>query len=774
MSGGTETMTHYYAHSTEREDMADWEPLVVHLARVAQRAGLFAEGFGAGNAARLSGWLHDLGKYAPQFQAYIKGKKGGVDHSTAGARMVRTLATTANDKLIADIISYTIAGHHAGLPDYSGTRAPLSNRLEEDYDIPPLAELWRDEVQAQATDLLPKTLRLTKDRYQFQLSVLGRMIFSCLVDADSLETEDFDNQVHGTRKDRTWPRLEERLPDLIAAFDAYMAAKYEAMPQERRTHPLNLLRQEVLSHVRGKAQMPKGLFTLDVPTGGGKTLASLAFALEHARTHGMPRIIYSIPYTSIIEQTADIFRDVLGENMVLEHHSAIETNIMEDEKKDASSTQTPEAKRRRAMENWDAPIVVSTSVQVFESLFSHRKSRCRKLHHLANSVIILDEAQVMPLNLLRPCVAMLDELALNYGCTIVLCTATQPALLAPGFEGGFAPERVHELAPDPDRLDAAFRRMTLDMRTDKTNDAALVTELEEWAQGLIIVNTRKHALKLYETAKEAGLEGLIHLSTRQTGADRAILLADVRERLAHGAPCRVISTSLIEAGVDVSFPRVWRAMAGLESIIQSAGRCNRENRWSKEDSQIVVFTPEDDKPPTAIRAHVDALGRVAAKHSDLFSKAAIEDYFGEIYWQKGDGLDSIDIGEGKKAAILKQFMVGGKPNPRTDFAYRTVGENFRFIETTMVPVIILQTAEAQQVLDALDKGLPAGEAARKLQRHVVQIPDIYRKEMLKNGHVAFKEGFADQFAVLRADNFYSSERGLLWERADELGGDYIF
>ncbi len=766
-------MTQYYAHSTERDDMADWEPLATHLARVAQRAGLFAEGFGAGKAAYLAGLLHDLGKYSPQFQAYIRGKGPGVDHSTAGARVVRTLTANPQDKLVADIISYAIAGHHAGLPDYSGTRAPLSGRLEEIYPISPLAEIWRDEVQADARDLLPKKLLPKKGRLAFQLSVLGRMIFSCLVDADSLETEAFDNEVHGTRKDRIWPDLQTRLPDLIAAFDAYMAAKYEALPEERRTHPLNLLRQEVLAHVRGKVQMPKGLFTLDVPTGGGKTLASLAFALEHARTHGMARIIYSIPYTSIIEQTAGIFEDVLGANMVLEHHSAIETSTMENEEKDPSSTQTTEAKRRRAMENWDAPVVVSTSVQLFESLFSHRKARCRKLHHLANSVIILDEAQVMPLNLLRPCVAMLDELALNYGCTIVLCTATQPALLAPDFTGGLEPERVHELAPDPERLDAAFRRMTLDMRTDKMSDAALVAELADWAQGLIIVNTRKHALKLYEAAKEARLEGLVHLSARQTGADRAILLADVRERLACGAPCRVISTSLIEAGVDVSFPRVWRAKAGLESIIQSAGRCNRESRWNKEDSRIVVFTPEYDKPPPSIRAHVKALDVVSGQHADLFSKAAIKDYFGEIYWQKGDALDRIDIGDDKTGAVLEQFMVGGRPNMRTDFAYRTVGENFHFIETTMVPVIIPQTEEAQQALDGLDKGLPAGEAARKLQRHVVQIPDRDRKKMIENGHVAFKEGFADQFAVLRADQFYSRERGLLWERADELGGDYI-
>lgn len=761
-------MTPYYAHSTAREDMADWEPLAAHLVRVAQRAGLFAEGFGGGNAARLAGLLHDLGKYSPQFQAYIKGHGTGVDHSTAGARIVRTLATDPNDKLVADIISYAIAGHHAGLPNYSGKRAALADRLEESYPISPLAEIWRDEVRVEASGLLPQKLQPKKGRQAFQLSVLGRMIFSCLVDADSLETEAFDNEAQNTRKDRIWPDLQKRLSDLICAFDAYMAAKYEKLPPERRTHPLNLLRQEVLAHVRAKAQMQKGLFTLDVPTGGGKTLASLAFALEHAQAHGMARIIYSIPYTSIIEQTADIFRAVLGEEMVLEHHSAIEPRVMEDEKSDPSSSQTPEAKRRRAMENWDAPVVVTTSVQLFETLFSHRKARCRKLHHLANSVIILDEAQVMPLNLLRPCVAMLDELALNYGCTIVLCTATQPALLAPGFKGGLPPERVHELAPDPERLDTAFRRMTLDMRTHKMSDAALVAELVDWPQGLIIVNSRKHALKLYEAAKEAGLEGRVHLSTRQTGADRATLLADVRDRLARGAPCRVISTSLIEAGVDVSFPRVWRAKAGLESIIQSAGRCNRESRWSREDSRIVVFTPEEGEPPPAIRAHVAALDRVSKKHEDLFSKAAIEDYFGEVYWQKGDGLDQIDIGDDRTGAVLDQFLFGGtRTNPRTNFAYRTVGENFRFIETTMVPVIIPQTEDVEKTLAALDHGLPAGEAARRLQRHVVQVPDRYRQQMIENGDVTFKEGFADQFAVLRTRGLYSRERGLLWERADE-------
>lgn len=775
----------FYAHSTSRPDRADWEPLPRHLHAVAHWSSAFAASFRARKAAELAGLLHDLGKYSPLFQKYIEGLGKSVDHSTAGARQVIALtrAGTHHNRRIGELLAYAIAGHHAGLPDRRGIGGgTLNDRLGPDYAIAALAPDWRTQLSLDATGLWPDRFRFHDDkaRHPLQLATLGRMLFSCLVDADFLATEQFCSTAEGHTIDRGWPRLGDRIERLICDFDAYMAGKQAALPEAIRDGHLNRLRQDVLGAVRAKAGLPKGVFTLDVPTGGGKTLTSLVFALEHARRWGMERIIYAIPFTSIIEQTAEIFRAVLGEDMVLEHHSAIEPGADRNERDDRPGDQSLDARRRLAMENWQAPVVVTTNVQLFESLFAHRTSRCRKLHNLANAVIVLDEAQVIPLHVLRPCVAILDELARNYGATIVLCTATQPALLAPplavpeapaqhGFAGGFARETTIELAPDPAALDAAFRRVTLVRRQGKTSDADLVAELSDWRQGLVIVNTRRHALELYNAAKAVGLEGLIHLSTRQTAADRQAILTDVRARLKAGQPCRAIATSLVEAGVDISFPRAWRAMAGLDSIIQAAGRCNREMQWPKEESQVIVFVPEAAKPPDEIAGFVRAMETVAGNHADLFSKPAIEDYFRNVYWQKGDGLDSIPWknpdGQSIRKAVLKQFEVTSK---RTDFAYRTVGENFRLIEEGQCPVIIAIDEAPRETLAALRGGLPAGTAARRLQRFIVQVPQEYYKRMIDNCHVAYVADFGDQFAVLQAENFYNREAGLIWEKADEL------
>src|SRR5258708_8256402 len=376
------------------------------------------------------------------------------------------------------------------------------------------------------------------------------MIFSCLVDADFLDTEAFYAQVDGRQIDRTWAVLSTEVDRMIAAFNVCMADKRRNSVDT----PLNRLRGDILTHVRHKAALPRGIFTLNVPTGGGKTLASLGFALDHASHWKMERIIYAIHFTSIIDQTASIFRGVLGDDVILEHHSSIEQETAKRE--EAFRNCTPDAKLRLAMENWQAPVVVTTNVQLFESLFANRTSRCRKLHNLANAVIILDEAQTIPLHVLRPCVAALDELVRNYGCTIVLCTATQPALQAPKFDGGFDIGPGRELAPDPAKLHSALKRTTERLAGVMTDDD-LVAESSTVDQALLIVNSRRHALMLHQAARSAGIYGLIHLTTRQTAADRRKILTDVRQRLEEEEPCRVVGTSLVEAGVDIDFPKVW-------------------------------------------------------------------------------------------------------------------------------------------------------------------------------------------------------------------------
>jgi CRISPR-associated endonuclease/helicase Cas3 len=401
---------------------------------------------------------------------------------------------------------------------------------------------------------------------------------------------------------------------------------------------VNQLRAGILSHVRGQSAHEPGLFSLTVPTGGGKTLASLAFALDHAIAHGLRRVIFVIPFTSIVEQNAQAFRDAfgdLGEAAVLEHHSAYFD--------DPKSAPESKDKRKLAMENWDAPVVVTTAVQFFESLFADRPARCRKLHNIAGSVVILDEAQTLPLKLLRPCVTLLDELALNYRTSVVLCTATQPALNAEeGFLDGL--KNVRELAPDPPGLYQQLRRVNV-RHVGALDDEALTGHMRQREQVLCIVNNRRHARVLFESI--ADQPGAYHLTTLMCAKHRSAVLAEVRQQLKDGLPCRLVSTSLIEAGVDIDLPTVLRAEAGLDSIAQAAGRCTREGRRGHQDSEVLVFATAnpDWAPPTELKQFAQAFRTVEPRYrDDLLAPEAIRAYFHELYWQKGaKELDAHDL-----------------------------------------------------------------------------------------------------------------------------------
>lgn len=739
----------FYAHSTSDLTKSDWQELADHLLGAAQLAKSFARPFGGDRAAYLAALLHDLGKYSAAFQERLNGTGIRVDHSTAGAYIVRQLARTGDERLIAETLGYGIAGHHVGLPDMRGGEGgALKDRLDDFAEKDVLDPQWRNEIDPQTEGIFP-ALNFVKGRAGFQLGFWGRMIFSCLVDADYRDTEAFYASIEDRRVDRDWPRLGERIDSLVGAFDAHMTT----LQAKASGGAINDLRSDILAHIRGKAAMPPGLFTLTVPTGGGKTLASLGFALDHAKKYGHERIIYVIPFTSIIDQTAAIFRNVLGEDVLLEHHSAID--------EEANRKREARDKLRLAMEDWAAPVVVTTSVQFFESLFAGRPSRCRKLHNIARSIIILDEAQTMPAPLLRPCVAALDELARNYGVSVVLCSATQPALAeSSGFDGGLAllPER--ELAPDPSRLAYVLRRVHI-RHEGEMDDETLIEALADEKQGLIILNSRKHALALYRQAKAAGLEGLVHLTTRQYAAHRQRILASVKETLKNEAPCLLIATSLVEAGVDLDFPRVWRAEAGLDQIAQAAGRCNREGARDRERSIVSVFRARDYAPPREIARYAEAFGRMAGEFEDWLSPEAIEAYFQNVYWAKGPELD--------RHRILERFRfdVTG-----TDFAYRTVSEKFRMIESGLAPVIVAREAVARKVLDGLAfPEASASKAARALQRFIVQIPPRDRAQLIGDGHVQFEreDRFGDQFAVLRRERLYLEETGLLWEEGEYLG-----
>lgn len=739
----------FYAHSLTGIDPSQWHTLHSHLTGTADRAGRFATPFGGASAAKACGLLHDLGKYCERFQSYIATQTGkGGDHSLAGALTLIELATTPTEKMFVRVLAYAIAGHHAGLANYD----ELKERIDRD-DHNRADAVWRTDLNADFGSLIPPLPHLSRsDRTvsAFQLAFWGRMVFSCLVDADFKDTEAY-YVAHGkATADRAWPLLNAHIDSLILGFDTQMSQIQAKAPASE----LNTLRQDILRHVRAQASRAPGLYTLTVPTGGGKTLASLGFALDHAKAHGLRRIIYSIPFTSIIEQSAGIFRQVLGDDYVLEHHSSIDQQKF-DPKEQLN-------KLRLAMEDWAAPVIVTTNVQLFESLFANRPARCRKLHNIAGSVIILDEAQTLPLGLLRPTLQALDELAKHYGCTIVLCTATQPALDTGNFKHGGLDLKGRELAPDPAGLAQKLKRVHFSM-AGEMDDQQLVEELSAHDQALVIVNSRKHALALYRTAKAAGLDGLVHLTTRQHAHDRREILKAVRDALKPDdpRPCRVIATSLIEAGVDVDFPRVWRAVSGLDQIAQAAGRCNREGRRDLSASLVTVFTPKDHKPPAVFEPFIDAFTRVATQFDDLLSPEAIQRYFQELYWSKGaEALDA------KK--ILAAFSIGsGEPH----LNYREVAETYRMIESGMMPVIINATSEVSGILNKLQSNAASpGKAARELQRFIVPVPPKDFTMLTNMGAVAYHRPdlWADQFAALNREELYSRETGLIWEDAETL------
>ncbi len=735
----------YYAHSGNLDDRSDWQLLPDHLDATAALAAERGAPLGLAASAGLAGQFHDFGKYDPAFDGRLTGGTERVDHSTAGAHLLHGLASAATLPA-AEVLAYAILGHHAGLPDRRGSEASFSRRIENFRNaIPP-------EIAAAATaDLGPVVreliahMRPDPNLASFDMSVAARMIFSCLVDADFRDTEAFYARINGLQHDRVWPALATELPGLIARFDAHMA-RFDADTE------LNRLRADILHHVRAKAAMPPGLFTLTVPTGGGKTLASLGFALDHAARHGHRRIIYAIPYTSIIDQTAAIFQDLLGD-LVLEHHSAIDAEKPGQQARD---------KLRLAMEDWAAPVVVTTNVQLFESLFAARPSRCRKLHNIAGSVIVLDEAQCLPRPLLLPALRMIETLCAHYGCSVVLCTATQPAFDSRQLKSGGLTLEGRELAPDPDDLARRLRRANI-QRAGEMDDTALIAALRDTPQGMVIVNSRANALELFNAARAEGLEGVIHLTTRQYPVHRRRIIDDIRARLKAGAPCRLIATSLIEAGVDLDFPKGWRAEAGLDSCVQAAGRVNRNGTRPVEDSTLTIFSAPGRSSPAEVKSLADAMHRTADRHDDLLAPAAIRDWFEHVYWKAGP-------------ERLGQPMIAGFEFGRngTNFPFRSTAEAFRMIESTMVPVIIPGDDKADRALGRL--GVPelsSGAIARDLQTYTVLIPAKARALLIANGKASFHRPDlrGDQFCVLDEMSLYHDDSGLWWEDADYLAGE---
>ncbi len=700
----------FYAHSLPGRPKKEWQKLEDHLKAVAEKASEFAESFGSTDWAWNAGWLHDFGKATNAFQGYLARSNGLDDseydadgsqsnHASAGA----ALAEEKLGKRVGRILAYLSAGHHAGLPDWYTTEtgnAALPVRLDEGRKNLSYLENFTEEVIGELSSLKRPPDCIKKSEY-FHLWV--RMLFSCLVDSDYLDTERFMDPERAAAR-YPYPKLAQLAEKFFPALDN--------LEQDAPKTPVNAIRAEIRQTCEKASELPQGIFSLTVPTGGGKTLSAMDFSIRHALKHGQQRVIYVIPYTSIIEQTAQIFGNIFGSKNVVEHHSNL-----------APQHESPRS--QLAAENWDAPIIVTTTVQFFESLYAAKSSRCRKLHNIVNSVVILDEAQLLPPQLLAPCVDAMNQLARNYGVTLVLATATQPALSAlPLACPQLDPPT--EITPPEMNLYDRLKRVEYNLPPNLSKGCEwteIATRLQQHDQVLCVVNTRRDCHELFKLMPE----GTIHLSALMCGEHRSEVIAEIKRRLKDGLPTRVISTQLVEAGVDIDFPVVYRALAGLDSIAQAAGRCNREGRLNKIGrlGQVHIFVPP--KPTRSglllkgenTTRELCALPDFNPQRPNVFTR-----YF-ELFYSAVN-----DTGED----WLKDRLVKDV-NPDLFFQFRTAGKEFRMIDDQAQRPVFVRYGSNEKWLDELRKIGPKRQNMRHLQRYVVNLSKSAFDRVWKDGLV---------------------------------------
>ncbi len=697
----------YYAHSLEHEPPTNWQRLEKHLVCVAKLAARFAKAFNSESWGYCAGLWHDLGKYQAEFQQKLLGRKVSVEHSGTGAALA-----FEKSKEFGVPLAFVIAGHHAGLAnrvsEEPGFPKPLLTRLKENKPtLEKVLPYTPDEIVNHPLPQIPEFLRASsgvrRDDLSRKSEFWTRFIFSVLVDADRLDTEAFCEPTQGSLR-----RQFSSINTLRNRLESFIKNKIDGLSSMERAEPVNLLRAQVLEACRAATLISPGIFSLTVPTGGGKTLSAMSFALGHAEQHDLRRVIVVIPYTSIIEQNADVYRQALGTENVVEHHS----NFDPDKNKSAYGEELTR-RHELACENWDAPVIVTTTVQFFESLFSNHPSRCRKIHNIARSVIILDEVQSLPPGFLLSILEALNELAAHYGCSIVLSTATPPALAARetsevGLTG------VRQIATNPKEL--AGKLMRVEYAWPK-RDAPPVTwqqlaeRLVENHQVLAVVHKRDDARNLArELQAIAPDKSVLHLSALMCAAHRSETLARIKERLAQGLSCRVVSTQLVEAGVDVDFPVVYRALGGLDSIVQAAGRCNREGRLEK--GHVVVFQAATSPPrgtPRRAMEVTEALLREHGESLDPSDPELFEKYFRMLYL-----VETLDV---KRIQTLRE-----------EFNFASVGREFRLIEDGFTKSVVVPHGQAAMYVQELRLKGPTRETLRKLQRFIVSIyPEAFAK-----------------------------------------------
>jgi CRISPR-associated endonuclease/helicase Cas3 len=720
-----------YAHSLSNLPPEKWELLETHLAEVAERCEQYAAAFHAGEWGWIAGRCHDLGKASAEFQRYIcqstdrenAGEESSspqrVNHSTFGARYVAHNLRGPEGRILA----FCIAGHHAGLADAwpeseSANRSSLNYRLSEE-SIPSVP------FQSVALRRPPLYLRASSAPRDFSLAFFVRMLFSCLVDADRTCTESFCDPKQALERSIARPTLAQ----LREKLDVHLRNKKHDAPNTL----VNAQRQTILQNCLDAAQCEPGFFSLQVPTGGGKTLSSLAFALHHAKAR-MERIIMAIPFTSIVEQTADVYRDALGPLAplsIVEHHS----NLKPERETRANQLGT---------ENWDAPLIVTTNVQLFESMFAASTTPCRKLHRLTNSIIILDEAQTLPVELLKPTLHALRELVNNYGCTVVLCTATQPALekrddFSIGLEG------VRPIIPDAPRLFEIMRRVRV-QHIGTVEDDDLTNRIAAEHQVLCIVNTRRHAAELFDRV-HATASDVFHLSTLMCGAHRRMILRKIRRRLLHHLPCRVISTQVIEAGVDIDLPVVYRAATGFDSLAQAAGRCNREGKVPLGTTYI--FDTEELPPPGMLRTAANTAKEIWKDGIDPLSPSTIQQYFRLMYWKHSADWD--------KHEVMPCMALDRNRPAELRFQFREIARRYVMIRNEQLPILIPYGKNVRQIVADLTNPSINFVSHRRLQPYLVSVPRNALRSLEENQVV---QAHSSGVWLLLRDDAYSCGKGL--------------
>ena len=699
-----------------------------HCIGVAELAKQFASEFGMGNWGYVLGILHDKGKEKKEFQEYIQDVNGipGHKHWTkkgkAHAYVGALLAQSLYGKVATTFFGNAICGHHAGMYDYFELEKMISSS-----DLPSEVQMQTDAIQ-----LNKAKFTLTEN----QINHLVRVLFSCLVDADYLDTEKFMNVPSASQRGH-----HKKLSELLILLEDHFCK----LNNNSEDSTVNVIRRCVQEQCIKMSSGENGFYSLTVPTGGGKTLSSLLWAMRHAVCNGQKRIIIAIPYTSIIVQTASVLKSIFGEENVLEHHSQFTIDSIID--KDIR------LKAKLASENWDYPIVVTTNVQLFESMFSNKPSDCRKLHNIANSVIILDEVQTLPTDYLQPIVDALKSYQRMFGISVLFTTASQPVLS--GLIEGCNPKAafqgidgITEIIPKEYALHDRLRRVCLEIDNTGSTYDEIADRLSRHDKVLCIVNTRNDAREIFERLPKEGMT--IHLSRMMCPRHVTKAIQEIKQALSDNSETviRVVATQLIEAGVDIDLPVVYRQEAGLDSILQAAGRCNREGKLDMATAYVFSLSVEHKLYGSIIDANNARLNMVNV--NDWFAPETMTEYFRQLYCRK-ETFDKNDI----KTLLYKP----------AEMCFAEAAKKFRLIEETGKTVYV-NMDDSLELIERLKSDGITYSLMKELSQYSVNIHERdFQKlnsyeaieEVIEGIYVVKDRAQYDENIGLRLDNHWMNE-----------------